>query len=133
MALSFERLPALARGMQHIANFSPMYPAITDLYILRHLGDRRQVEMRPAVGIAQEISGKVVQVKPLHDDKNDAFLLVVESREHGVAKPLIDGVALGASPLPSSQPTMQVDAADEVRAVFTELQRGHSYGLMWNS
>lgn len=45
----------------------------------------------------------------------------------------IDGVALGASPLPSSQPTMQVDAADEVRAVFTELQRGHSYGLMWNS
>ena len=40
---------------------------------------------------------------------------------------------LGTSPLQASQPTVQVDSANEVQFVFTELERGHSYGLTWDS
>lgn len=42
----------------------------------------------------QNVTNKVVQMQPLHDDDDDAGSLVVEPRTHGVAKPVIGVGAL---------------------------------------
>ena len=79
----------LAFGRESFADVPEMRAAISKRNGLFELGNRREAQKLPFVGLTQQKAGQVVHVNALHDDYDGAGPFVVEARQQGIGEPLI--------------------------------------------
>ena len=109
LSLALVRLPrGLARGEEHwygrtVRATSLRHPAPQVLYTPSVRCDRLSLRIRFRTGAAPPLVQRVIGVEP------------------------------GRAPPASPEPGLQVDAANEVLAVFEQLALGRTYGLVWDS